>query len=144
MITQRLIDGFQMLRKLAKKHGLSNEKREKTVMYVEDLVEIEQTNLTTTKKKYSHAGTGYRLLSSSSWLDSLRIDHKRSLTSATVTLWLPFFGTPKVGLTGSYWNSHTNSRRNSSAAKMRRLTPALFFFFSDHKFSSFICCEKLC
>jgi hypothetical protein len=54
MITQRLIDGFQTLRKLAKKHGLSNEKREKTVMYVEDLVEIEQTNLTTTKKKYSH------------------------------------------------------------------------------------------
>jgi hypothetical protein len=43
-----------MLRKLAKKHSLSNEKREKTVIYVEDLVEIEQTNLTTTKKKYSH------------------------------------------------------------------------------------------
>lgn len=51
-------------------------------MFVQDLVEIEQTNLTTTKKKYCTAGTEYRLLSSSSWLDSLRIDHKGSLTSA--------------------------------------------------------------
>ena len=41
-------------------------------MFVQDLVEIEQTNLTTTKKKkYCTAGTEYRLLSSSSWLDSL-------------------------------------------------------------------------
>jgi hypothetical protein len=55
IVTQRLIDGFQALRKLAKKHGLSNKKREKIVMYVEDLVEVEQTNLITTKKKYSHS-----------------------------------------------------------------------------------------
>jgi hypothetical protein len=45
---------FQVLRILAKKHGLSNEKREKTAMYVEDLVGVLQTNLTTTKKWYSH------------------------------------------------------------------------------------------
>jgi len=44
----------QVLRILAKKHGLSNEKREKTAMYVEDLAGVLQTNLTTTKKRYSH------------------------------------------------------------------------------------------
>jgi hypothetical protein len=55
IVTQRLKDGFQALRKLAKKHGLSNKKREKIVMYVEDLVEVEQINLITTKKKYSHS-----------------------------------------------------------------------------------------
>jgi len=44
----------QVLRKLAKKHGLSSVKREKTVMYVKALVEVEQTNLTTTKK-YSYS-----------------------------------------------------------------------------------------
>jgi hypothetical protein len=41
-----------MLRKLAKKHNLSNKKQEKTVIYVKDLIEIKQTNLTITKKKY--------------------------------------------------------------------------------------------
>lgn len=43
-----------MLRKLSKKHGLTREKREKGVIYVEDLAVIMQTNLTTTKKKYTH------------------------------------------------------------------------------------------
>jgi len=43
-----------VLRKLVKKHKLSNQKREKAAMYVEDLVEVLQTNLITTKKKYSH------------------------------------------------------------------------------------------
>jgi hypothetical protein len=45
---------FQILRKLAKKHGLTKEKREKTAMYVEDLAGVLQTNLTTTKKRYTH------------------------------------------------------------------------------------------
>jgi len=44
---------FQVLRKLAKKHGLTKEKREKTAMYIEDLAGVLQTNLTTTKK-YTH------------------------------------------------------------------------------------------
>ncbi|KAI9764096.1 MAG: hypothetical protein M1840_008901 [Geoglossum simile] len=44
----------RILKKLAKKHGLSTQKREKTAMYIEDLVEVLQTNLTTTKKRYSH------------------------------------------------------------------------------------------
>jgi hypothetical protein len=45
---------LQVLRKLAKKHGLTNEKREKTAMYIEDLAGVPQTNLTTMKKKYTH------------------------------------------------------------------------------------------
>ena len=44
----------QVLRKLAKKHRLSTKKREKTAMYVEDLAEYLQTNLTTTKKRFTH------------------------------------------------------------------------------------------
>jgi hypothetical protein len=43
-----------MLRKLSKKCGLSRQKREKGVIYVEDLAVIMQTNLTTTKKRYTH------------------------------------------------------------------------------------------
>jgi hypothetical protein len=43
-----------MLRKLSKTCGLSRQKREKGVIYVEDLAVIMQTNLTTTKKKYTH------------------------------------------------------------------------------------------
>jgi hypothetical protein len=43
-----------MLRKLSRKCGLSRQKREKGVIYVEDLAVIMQTNLTTTKKKYMH------------------------------------------------------------------------------------------
>jgi hypothetical protein len=43
-----------MLRKLSKRHGLSRQKREKGVIYVEDLAVIMQTNPTTTKKKYTH------------------------------------------------------------------------------------------
>jgi hypothetical protein len=43
-----------MLRKLSRKCGLSRQKREKGVIYVEDLAVIMQTNLTTTKKKYTH------------------------------------------------------------------------------------------
>jgi hypothetical protein len=45
---------IQVLRKLAKKHGPMKEKREKTAMYVEDLAGVLQTNLTTTKKRYTH------------------------------------------------------------------------------------------
>ncbi|KAI9771037.1 MAG: hypothetical protein M1839_002973 [Geoglossum umbratile] len=44
----------RILRKLVKKHKLTKGKREKTAMYVEDLVEYLQTNLTTTKKRYTH------------------------------------------------------------------------------------------
>jgi hypothetical protein len=47
-------DVLQILRKLVKKHKLTKGKREKTAMYVEDLVEYLQTNLTTTKKRYTH------------------------------------------------------------------------------------------
>jgi hypothetical protein len=43
-----------MLQKLSKKRSLSRQKREKGVIYVEDLAVIMQTNLTTTKKKYTH------------------------------------------------------------------------------------------
>jgi hypothetical protein len=31
---------FQVLRKLAKEHGLTNKKQEKTAMYIEDLVKV--------------------------------------------------------------------------------------------------------
>ncbi|CAG8980240.1 hypothetical protein HYALB_00009822 [Hymenoscyphus albidus] len=44
----------RVLRKLVKKYGLSTEKREKTAMYIEDLAGVLQTNLTTTRKKYTH------------------------------------------------------------------------------------------
>ncbi|KAI9774180.1 MAG: hypothetical protein M1839_001882 [Geoglossum umbratile] len=44
----------RILRKLVKKHKLTKGKREKTAMYVEDLVEYLQTNLTTMKKRYTH------------------------------------------------------------------------------------------
>ncbi|KAH8787515.1 C2H2 finger domain protein [Hyaloscypha sp. PMI_1271] len=44
----------RVLRKLAKKYHLSTKKREKTAMYVEDLAEYLQTNLTTTKKRFTH------------------------------------------------------------------------------------------
>jgi hypothetical protein len=44
-----------MLRKLAKKHGLSNKKQKKTVIYVKNLIKIKQTNLIITKKKYLHS-----------------------------------------------------------------------------------------
>ncbi|KAK3081938.1 hypothetical protein LTS18_011177, partial [Coniosporium uncinatum] len=44
----------RVLRRVAKQKGLSNEKREKPPMYTEDVVEILQTNLTTTEKRYSH------------------------------------------------------------------------------------------
>lgn len=45
---------FQILRKLARKYGLSRQKGEKGTIYVEDLAVIMLTNLTTTKKKYTH------------------------------------------------------------------------------------------
>ncbi|KAI9769856.1 MAG: hypothetical protein M1840_003850 [Geoglossum simile] len=45
----------RILRKLVKKHKLTKGKREKTAMYVEDLVEYLQINLTTTKKRYTHS-----------------------------------------------------------------------------------------
>ncbi len=45
---------LQVLRKLAVKHKLTNQKREKMAVDVEDLAGILQTNLTTTKKKYGH------------------------------------------------------------------------------------------
>ncbi|KAH8598361.1 hypothetical protein B0O99DRAFT_650275 [Bisporella sp. PMI_857] len=48
------IEPDSMLRKLAKKHKLTNKKKEKTAMYVEDFVKVLQTNLTTTRKKYGH------------------------------------------------------------------------------------------
>ncbi|CAG8982679.1 hypothetical protein HYALB_00000958 [Hymenoscyphus albidus] len=44
----------RVLRKLVKEHGLTTEKREKTAMYIEDLAGVLQTNLTTTRKKYTH------------------------------------------------------------------------------------------
>jgi hypothetical protein len=44
----------QVLRKLAKKHRLTKKKRENTATYVEDLLRIIQTNLTSTKKRYTH------------------------------------------------------------------------------------------
>jgi Protein of unknown function (DUF3435) len=43
-----------VLRKLAKKHGLSHKGREKSVMYVEDLVKVLETTLVTTKKLFGH------------------------------------------------------------------------------------------
>ncbi|KAI9889389.1 MAG: hypothetical protein M1814_005325 [Vezdaea aestivalis] len=44
----------RVLRKVAKENGLSNEKREKPPMDVEDVTEFLQTNLTTTEKRYCH------------------------------------------------------------------------------------------
>jgi hypothetical protein len=38
-----------------KKHKLTKGKCEKTAIYVEDLVKYLQTNLTTTKKRYTHS-----------------------------------------------------------------------------------------
>ena len=69
---------FQVLRKLAKKHGLTKEKREKTAMYVEDLVGVLQTNLTTTKQRHTHGWHVYNSLSSTTWLPSLEIDLQHS------------------------------------------------------------------
>ena len=43
----------QVLRKLAKKHGLSRQPGDKPTMYVDDLVEVLQTNLTTLEKRYT-------------------------------------------------------------------------------------------
>lgn len=37
-----------------KKHKLTKKKREKTAMYVEDLAEYLQGNITTTKKRFTH------------------------------------------------------------------------------------------
>ncbi|TAQ84190.1 hypothetical protein B7494_g7492 [Chlorociboria aeruginascens] len=45
---------YQVLRKLAKKYRLTTRKRDNTTMYIEDLAGVLQTNLTTTKKKYTH------------------------------------------------------------------------------------------
>jgi hypothetical protein len=42
------------LRKLIKKHKLTKKKREKTVIYIEDLAEYLQGNLTTIKKRFTH------------------------------------------------------------------------------------------
>ncbi|OCL07259.1 hypothetical protein AOQ84DRAFT_365094 [Glonium stellatum] len=42
----------QVLRKLAKKHGLSDKKREKPAIDAEDLALVLETNLVTIKKKY--------------------------------------------------------------------------------------------
>ncbi|KAF2455228.1 hypothetical protein BDY21DRAFT_396397 [Lineolata rhizophorae] len=44
----------KVLHKLAKKHGLREQGREKPCMYVEDLKEVLRTNLTTTRKRYSY------------------------------------------------------------------------------------------
>jgi hypothetical protein len=43
-----------MLRKLSRKRSPPKQKREKGVIYVENLAVIMQTSLTTTKKKYTH------------------------------------------------------------------------------------------
>jgi Protein of unknown function (DUF3435) len=43
-----------VLRKLAKKHGLKDQGKEKPCMYVEDLKEVLRTNLCTTKKRFQH------------------------------------------------------------------------------------------
>jgi hypothetical protein len=43
-----------MLRKLAKKHKLTKKKRKKTAIYVKDLAEYLQGNLTMTKKRFTH------------------------------------------------------------------------------------------
>ena len=40
----------QVLRKLAKKYGLSRQSGDKLIMYVDDLVEVLQINLTTLEK----------------------------------------------------------------------------------------------
>ena len=42
-------------------------------------------------------GTVYKLLSSTSWLDSLETDPKHFSTFVTVTSSSPYFGTQKVG-----------------------------------------------
>lgn len=74
----------RVLRKLANKHKLTNKKREKTAMYIEDLVGILQTNLTTIKK-YGYGRHRIQLL---------RTGPKPSSTSATVTLSSPCSATP--------------------------------------------------
>lgn len=45
---------LQALRKLAKKYRLSTKKRDNVAMYIEDLAGVLQTNLTTTKQRYTH------------------------------------------------------------------------------------------
>jgi hypothetical protein len=42
-----------VLRKLAKKHGLLSQGKEKPCMYVEDLKEVLRKNLSTTEKRYA-------------------------------------------------------------------------------------------
>ena len=43
-----------MVKKLAKKYRLSTKKRDSVAMYIEDLAGVLQTNLTTTKQRYTH------------------------------------------------------------------------------------------
>ncbi|KAH7306158.1 C2H2 finger domain protein [Rhexocercosporidium sp. MPI-PUGE-AT-0058] len=43
------------LRKLAKKYRLSTKKRDNVAMYIEDLASVLQTNLTTTKQRYTYS-----------------------------------------------------------------------------------------
>jgi len=45
---------LQVLKKLAKKYRLSTKKRDNVAMYIEDLAGVLQTNLTTTKQRYTH------------------------------------------------------------------------------------------
>ncbi|CZR69582.1 uncharacterized protein PAC_19482 [Phialocephala subalpina] len=44
----------RVLRKLAKKYRLTTKRRDNTAMYIEDLAGVLQTNLTTTKLRYTH------------------------------------------------------------------------------------------
>ena len=44
----------QVLRKLAKKHGLSKQPADKPAMQMDDLVELLQTNVTTVEKRHVH------------------------------------------------------------------------------------------
>ncbi|KAH8663686.1 hypothetical protein BGZ60DRAFT_565713 [Tricladium varicosporioides] len=52
----RKIDRYmhRVLRKLAKKYRLTTKKRDNVAMYIEDLAGVLQTNLTTTKQRYTH------------------------------------------------------------------------------------------
>jgi hypothetical protein len=56
---------------LAKKYGLSTKKREKTAMYIEDLADYLQTNLTKQRNSSHTAGNAYSSPSSASSLDFL-------------------------------------------------------------------------
>jgi hypothetical protein len=87
-------------------------------MYVEDLKEVLRTNLTTTKKRYSHGRLRMemQLCMQLAGFTANRPQALLNLCHGHITATLPPIR--EAALTGSYLSSRSNSRRNSSTQKM--------------------------